>query len=422
MPGGVMAMQDARALSLRLVEDLTDEQARRVADPAFSPLGWHLGHVAWQEERWLQREAWGRAPLVPEYDDLFDSFRSPKATRSARLPPLDAIRAYAARVRVTSLELAEREGPSPLLRDGWVFRFLANHERQHAETMALVRLLARLPLPGPFEAPRTAACSPGWIEVPAGEFVMGADDPEGWDNERPAHPRALPAFRIARRPVTNAEWLAFMEAGGYRRRSLWSEAGWAFVQREELSAPLHWEQGSDGAWMRFSLRGLVPVEPDHPVAHVSWYEAEAFARFAGARLPSEAEWERAAGGVPKRRWPCGGWPERANLGLRCGDTTPADGAFEGNVWEWTSSAFAPYPGFRPGPYRGYSAPWFDGRHRVLRGGSHLTHPLMARTAFRNWLEPTIRAYPAGLRLARDLSSTNTGRRNPPPRSRSTRRQ
>lgn len=391
------AMQEARALSLRLSGDLTDAQARRVADPSFSPIGWHLGHVAWQEECWLHRRVWGRPALEPAFDALFDSFVSPKGSRSARLPPVGAIRAYAARVREASLDLAGRENSSELLRDGWVFRFLANHERQHAEIMGIVRLLARLPLPGPFHE-TTESAEEGWLAFPEGEFTMGAEDPEGWDNERPPHPRGVSAFRLARRQVTNAEWLQFMEAGGYETRSLWSEEGWALVQREGIRAPLHWERGADGSWRRFSLRGWRPLAEEHPVAHVSWHEAEAFARFAGARLPTEPEWERAAGGGA-RRWPSGEAPEGANLGLRHGDTTPAGGAFEGNVWEWTASAFAPYPGFRPGPYRGYSEPWFDGAHRVLRGGSHLSHPMMARTAFRNWLPPEIRAYPAGLRLA-----------------------
>lgn len=396
----IVAMQEARALSLRLTDDLDDARARLVADASFSPLGWHLGHVAWQEECWLHRRVWGRAPIAPEFDTLFDSFRSPKAARGARLPPVETIRAYAARVREESLRLAEKENPSGLLREGWVFRFLANHERQHAEIMGIVRLLARLPLQMEDARPDVRPAREGWLEFPEGAFTMGCDDPEGWDNERPAHRRRVAAFRIARRQVTNAEWLQFMEAGGYEDASLWSEEGWAFVRSGNIRAPLHWERDGGGAWRRFTLHGWRPLAGDHPVAHASWYEAEAFARFAGARLPTEPEWERAAGGG-ERRWPSGEAPEGANLGLRHGDTTPVGEELEGNVWEWTASAFAPYPGFRPGPYRGYSLPWFDGSHRVLRGGSHLSHPMMARTAFRNWLEPTIRAYPSGLRLAQD---------------------
>lgn len=398
--GWIEAMESARALSLRLVEDLDDAQIRLAPHPAFSPIGWHLGHVAWQEERWLHRRAWGRPAIDPELDLLFDSFRSPKGSRGERLPPLDELRAYARRVRELSLWLGEKEGSSELFEEGWVYRFLANHERQHAEVMGIGRLLARLPLSCDFEEAAAPAVEQAWIEIPAGRFFMGAADPEGWDNERPVHEQQLGAFRIAQRAVTNGEWLAFMKAGGYEDPSLWSEEGWAFARGASLHAPLFWEQDATGAWQRFSLRGLVPLSLDHPVAHISWYEAQAFARFAGARLPTEVEWERAAGGEEKRRWPSGAFPLSANLDFRHGDTTPASALFEGNVWEWTESEFSGYPGFRPGLYRGYSQPWFDGTHRVLRGGGHLSHPMMARTAFRNWLEPSIRAYPSGLRLAK----------------------
>lgn len=394
-------MERARALSRRLTEDLDDAQARARPDPAFSPIAWHLGHVAWQEELWLHRKVWGRPPIAPELDSLFDSFRSPKASRSARLPPLSAIRDYAARVREESARLAFRACDSELMEDGWVFRFLANHERQHAEIVGIARLLLRLPLEGGFEPPPRSNATESWSFYPEGSFLMGSEDPDGWDNERRPHPRHLPAFRLAGRQVTNGEWLEFLEAGGYETRSLWSDEGWAFMRANAVAAPLHWERDADGSWRRFSLRGWVPLALDHPVAHVSFFEAEAYARFVGARLPTEAEWERAARGEADHRFP-GGDPSGANLELRHGDTSPA-GGLAGNVWEWTRSAFVPYPGFRPGPYRGYSEPWFGEKHRVLRGGSHLSHPLMARSAFRNWLEPQIRAYPAGLRLARDAS-------------------
>lgn len=199
--------------------------------------------------------------------------------------------------------------------------------------------------------------------------------------------------------------------GGYRRDDFWSPAGRMFRDRHRLEAPLHWER-IHGAWWRRGLRGLAPVHPDHPVAHVSWYEAEAFATFRGARLPTEAEWERVAGwdaaAGEAMRWPsglkCGA---NSNVWMHCGDTTPVgagpsrSGLFdlEGNVWEWTASPFLAYPGFTPGPYRRYSEPWFGPAHRVLRGGCYLTHPHMTRAAFRNWLEPETRVYPTGLRLA-----------------------
>src|SRR5690606_36144445 len=302
-------MERARALTLWITEDLDDAQARARPDPDFSPIGWHLGHVAWQEEVWLHRRIWGRPPIAPEHDALFDSFRSPKETRSVRLPPLSAIREYAARVREVSARLAERDHESELLEDGWVFRFLANHERQHAEIIAIARLLLRLPravesvandgataeegwhsfaegsflmgaddpdgwvfrflanherqhaeiiaiarlllrLPRAVESVANdgATAEEGWHSFPEGSFLMGADDPDGWDNERRPHRRHLSSFLLARRQVTNGEWLAFIEAGGYQTRSLWSEAGWAFVRGRGTPAPRHRGRHAEGTW------------------------------------------------------------------------------------------------------------------------------------------------------------------------------
>lgn len=379
-------MDEARSLLRLLSEDLGDDEARYQPAPAFSPVGWHVGHVAWQEERWLHRRAWGRAPVAAAYDAIFDTFRCPKGERRRRLPPYGEIRAYAERVRELTLRQV-RGGEAPAPREAWALRFLAQHEAQHAETVGIVRLLAGRPLDRGFDDPPAAGAEAGWLEVPGGTFSMGAGSEEGCDNEGPPHPVELPAFRIARRPVTNGAWLEFMRAGGYETRALWSPAGWAYARAQGLRAPLHWDPGFT---RRFTLRGWAPLAPDHPVAHISWYEAEAYARFAGARLPSEAEWERAArllGAVGDE-----------NLGLRFGGTAPAAAGFAGNVWEWTASPFEPYPGFRPGPYRGYSQPWFGAAHRVLRGGSYLSHPGLARPTFRNWLAPRVRAYPSGLRL------------------------
>ncbi|HEY0839834.1 MAG TPA: SUMF1/EgtB/PvdO family nonheme iron enzyme [Vulgatibacter sp.] len=433
-------LEESRASTWRMLEGLTEDDARLQVHPEFSPLSWHAGHVAWQEERWALRRAMGQAPVDPRLDSIYDSFSSAKHSRGARLPSLAEIRRYAAVVRERTLEALERwqEAREPeLVERGWVFRFLANHERQHVETMGVIRLLDDRPLEGLPEAlVSSAPATQGFVEVTGGRFVLGADDdPEGWDNERRAHEVELPAFRIGRQPVTNGEWLEFMEAGGYRDDRLWSAAGTAWKDAVGAEAPLHWERPKRGSfgggagfgalhwqrrapsnsggasWTRRTLAGRRPVERSHPVAHVSFFEAEAFARWAGARLPTEAEWERAASwdaaaGV-KRRWPWGDDPAgaaTANLALRLGDTAPcADGdrGFAGGVWEWTGDRFAAFPGFTPGPYRGYSEPWFGDGHRVLRGGCHLTHPAIARSTFRNWFVPGMRAFPSGVRLAAD---------------------
>lgn len=416
-------LEEARRYTKRLTADLGDGAARAQFDPGISPIAWHLGHVAWQEECWALRRAGGAEPIDPVLDSIYDSFRSEKSSRGARLPPLHAIRTYAAEVRRRTLELLERielREEDPLLRDGWVFRFLAGHELQHAETIGVARLLGRLELELPAEPEGEGAANDGeFVEIPAGSFVLGCDDdPAGWDNERSAHVAEHRAYRLARHPVTNGAWLSFLEGGGYRDDRLWSEAGRRWRDENRIRSPLLWRHGRNGT-ERFTLRGWRPLDPQHPVAHVSFFEAEAFARFAGSRLPSETEWERAAGWDPatghKRRWPWGdeaGASAVANVALTRGDTArcglfPAGrapcGAEElaGGVWEWTASPFAPFPGFTPGLYRGYSEPWFGDGHRVLRGGCWLSHPEMARVTFRNWFEPGVRTFPSGLRLARD---------------------
>jgi len=412
------ALEDARRTTLRLIDGITEAQARQQPDPAFSPLAWHLGHVGWQEEVWALRAASGSAPIDPKLDRIFDSFRSEKSSRGARLPPIADLRSYLLHVRARTREVLERadpEGGGPLLRGGWVFHFLANHERQHAETMAVVRLLGGWTLPHlpPMRSGRRP--DPAFIPIDGGSFPLGCDDdPESWDNERCAHSVELRAYGIGMFPVTNGEWLEFMEAGGYSEDRFWSQEGRLWRSANGITAPLHWVRAGDG-WERRTLAGPRPVDPSHPVAHVSWFEADAFARFAGARLPTEAEWERAASwdeaSGRKWRWPWGdGLADEANLDLKNGDTTPCapnqrspSGALQlgGDVWEWTSTPFGPYPGFRADPYRGYSEPWFGDEHRVLRGGCHLTHPMNARASFRNWFHPGMRAIPSGLRLARD---------------------
>jgi iron(II)-dependent oxidoreductase len=363
----------------------------------------------------------GAAPVAPELDAVFDSFESAKSSRGARLPARHELVDYAASTREHVLGVLERAAfdPSdPLLAGGHVFRFLANHERQHAEIVAALRLLGKLWLRGdPAPATAGSAAEQAFVSVRGGVSTMGSgDDPDGWDNERRAHSVELSEFGLQRHPVSAGEFFEFVEGGGYADDRLWSEAGARWRRHNDIRSPLHWERGSDGSWLRRTLGGLVPLDPARPVAHVSYFEAEAFARFAGARLPTELEWEHAASwdavNQRKLRFPWGDEPTApANVGLRHLDVS-ARGALPaaatgsgihdlaGNVWEWTASIFAPYPGFSPQPYATYSAPWFDGRHRVARGGSYATQIENARCCFRNWYLPHIRALPLGIRLAR----------------------
>jgi iron(II)-dependent oxidoreductase len=352
-------LDETRARTLALVAHLPAATLERVLDPIMSPLVWDLAHIAAYEDLWLAHRLGGLDLLHPELAAMYDAFETPRAVRGS-LPLLDTAgaRGYLADVRERVAGVLDAAGPG----DGTLVELVVRHELQHTETMRQCLALAGLLAPGeppPAPAPGARGEEP-WAAIPAGAFAMGAG-PDGfaYDNERPRHLREVPAFRIARRPVTCASWLTFAEGGGYERREWWSDEGWAWKEEYDIS------DASDGQ------RGA----PDAPVCHVSWFEADAFARSCGARLPTEAEWEK------------------ASTSGQLGGT--------GHVWEWTASAFAPYPGFRPYPYRAYSAPFFDGRHRVLRGGSWATDPRVATPTFRTWDLPQRRQLFAGLRLAHD---------------------
>jgi iron(II)-dependent oxidoreductase len=263
----------------------------------------------------------------------------------------------------------------PLLQDGFVFGLVVQHELQHIETMAQTMQLGGLP--APLSAlPEVQASSEALIG--GGPFALGADADQPWayDNELPAHEVDVPAFRIDRALVTNDEFASFIAAGGYRDRSLWSGEGWAWREAEGVVAPEYWQPDDDGRWLRRRFDLVEPVPPREPVQHVSYWEAETYARWAGKRLPSEIEWEKAA---------------------RSGELEHATGA----VWQWTSSPFSGYPGFRAFPYPEYSEVFFGDEHRVLRGGSAVTDPLVARLSFRNWDYPQRRQIFSGIRCARD---------------------
>lgn len=419
----------------QVVDDLDEPELRTQYHPDFSPIGWHWGHVVWQRELWLLRELGGAAPLAPHYDNLFDTFRCRKATRGPRLPALAELRAYEALVDRQVELLRARQGGHPEL--GMRLRLAENHERQHVEIVLCIRLLGdlfrgRASADEPDEREAQRATKNAWIRVPGGTFQRGACslaqvergfgswDHDAWDNEREAHTVFVEDFEMQRFAVSEAEWLAWLAEGGYQRREGWSEAGWAWRLAKDVRAPAHWSQGQDGVWRTRTLHGWRVVGGSRPVAHVSWFEAEAYARSRGARLPTEAEWEYAASAGAadgtKRRYPWGqdfelgraelvsSWAQR---GEGASAIFPSGGASAfgieglcGGVWEWTADPFVPYPGFVPGAYERYSVPWFGERHRVARGGSRYTAPENARTTFRNWYEPHVREPCLGVRLVR----------------------
>jgi iron(II)-dependent oxidoreductase len=394
---------------------------------------WDLAHIGNQEEQWLLRAAGGREALRPEIDGLYDAFEHPRATRP-RLPllPPDEARSYVTDVRARALDVLEHADlhGDRLLRAGFAFGMIAQHEQQHDETMLITHQLRRGPAvlsaPPPPAAPADAAGLPADVLVPAGEFTMGTDtEPWALDNERPAHRRRLPAFRIDTTPVTCGAYRRFVDSGGYRDPRWWHPRGWDMVRRGRLEAPLFWHREGD-AWFTRRFGVLEPVLPEEPVLHVSWFEADAYARWAGRRLPTEAEWEKTARHDPatgrSRRHPWGDADprcEHANLGQRHLRPAPA-GSYPagasplgvrqliGDVWEWTSSDFTPYPGFAPFPYREYSEVFFGGDYKVLRGGSFAVDGVACRGTFRNWDHPVRRQIFAGFRTARDAEPGEEG--------------
>lgn len=398
------ALTSTREATLRLVEPVDDEQLAAQVSPVMSPLVWDLAHIGWFEELWLTRRIGDSEPSQPRFDELYDAFRHLRGERS-RLPILTPpeARAYLETVRRLALEVlegAQLDDSNPLLRDAYVYGLVLQHELQHQETMLQTLQLSRVSYATPSHADLGAPPSHEDVFVPAGPLTLGTNEqPWAYDNERPAHVVELPAFRIERHPVTNERFTEFVEDGGYRKRRYWSDDGWQWLRAERVEAPLYWERAGRG-WLRLRFGRLEPVPPAEPVQHVSFYEAEAVAAWAGKRLPTEAEWEKAARGADPGdgatlgRWSFGPRPVagRATSSFECD-------CMLGDVWEWTSSAFDGYPGFAPFPYAEYSEVFFGDEHRVLRGGSWATDPLVARTTFRNWDYPQRRQLFSGLRLA-----------------------
>lgn len=401
---------DARRRTLDLLRSLRAGELLGPRLAIVNPPLWELGHVAWFQERWVLRHAAGRAPLRADADALYDSIAIPHDARwSLPLPSLDDTAAYLRATSAAVLEAASRLAE----RDRYFVELTVMHEDMHAEAMAFSRQTlgwAAPSLQGPTPVPHPAGDLPGDAHVPGGTFTLGStpDEPFVFDNEKRAHEVSLEPFAIARAPVTQAAYAAFVDEGGYARREFWSEAGWAWRAAAGAEAPPYWRK--DGrAWLRRDFDRWLPLEPHRPVANVCLHEAEAYCRFARRRLPTEAEWEAAAAGEPgpdgrlaptKRRYPWGGAPpapERAHLDFRAlqaadvGAFPAGDSAFGcrqmiGNVWEWTASPFLPYPGFSPDPYREYSEPWFR-THQVVRGGSFATTSRLVRNGFRNFYEP-----------------------------------
>jgi gamma-glutamyl hercynylcysteine S-oxide synthase len=385
--GRVMAgLEDARARTLRMLAPVGDADLLRQVSPLMSPLVWDLAHVGHYEELWLLRNVAGASPTDERFDDIYDAFKHPRRDRPSLpfLGPPEA-RAFVADVRSRVLDVlasVDLSGDDPLVRDGFVYGMVIQHEHQHDETMlATLHLMDGFAHPDAGDwRPGAVDGAPGMVAIDAGPFLMGADEGWAYDNERPRHQVDVAPFRIDRTPVTNSQYGAFVDDGGYTDSRLWGVDGWAWRQETGAAAPQFWRREGGGDWSRRRYGRHEELPPDEPVQHVCWHEADAFARWRGARLPSEAEWEKAAAmdGEP-------GAPRHVL----------------GGVWEWTGTDFHGYPGFTAFPYREYSEVFFGPEYKVLRGGSWATDPSVRRVTFRNWDYPIRRQIFAGFRCAED---------------------
>jgi EgtB-related family protein len=449
----IATMREFRARTLNLIGDLDDRQMIGPQLAIVNPPLWEIGHVAWTQEFWLLRHLRHEEPLIENSDRLYNSTDVAHDTRwELLLPSRESTLRYMD--EVLDRCAARIENSSELSADEFYFYWLTIfHEGMHAEALAYTRQTLGYPAP-PLSShiaradSRGGAC-PGDVEVPGGKFTIGAtkEMPFVFDNEKWAHAVQIKPFRIARTPVTNGEFLAFVEAGGYRKSQYWSTEGWHWLgaggspeleksfskffnktvdEKSELAAlgarlehPVYWRREANGRWAQRIFDQYLPLDEALPVVHVSWYEAEAYCNWASRRLPTETEWEVAASGEPspesrlseRRRYFAWGdeppTPEHANLdwnnsGLVKVDAhARGDSAFGcrqmiGNIWEWTADEFQPYPGFIVDPYKEYSKPWF-GTHKVLRGGCWATSSLLIRNTWRNFYTPDRRDVWAGFR-------------------------
>jgi iron(II)-dependent oxidoreductase len=428
-------MERTRARTLALFDLAREEDLHVSPGYGFRPIIWHLAHIGVFEGYWLLQKLKGEDAPDARYERIFDPISTPRED-SKNLPTRREMEDYLARVRLRVLKILDEaeldETKDPLLRGAYVFRLVLEHEQQHQETLAyLFHLLdpqkkthpkGTLEITGGASAKTkiSLASADPMASVTEGAFPVGADDGEwfAYDNERPLHTIHLPAFKIDKLLTTNEEYAHFILEGGYQRREWWSTEGWAWREKENWSAPLFWtQQNKDWRVQRMFDEGL--IDREHPVSGVSWYEAEAYARFMEKRLPTEAEWEKAAawdaGNQHKRRFSWGDdepSPALCNFNYHFWGTTPV-GSFPegtsitgcldmtGNVWEWTSSPFIGYRDFKAFPYPEYSETWFDGDHRVLKGGSWATQASTLRISFRNFFRRHFRIAFAGIRCATD---------------------
>jgi len=443
-------MRDFRGRLLGLVADLDAQQMIGPRLPIVNPPLWEIGHVAWTQEFWTLRHLYQEKPVLKDGDQIYNSTDVAHDTRwELRLPTRDRTLTYMQ--EVFERAIARIANSETLSADEFYFYWLTTfHEAMHAEALAYTRQTLGYSPPSSARAEARLEAElgalPGDVEVPAGNYPIGAtpDFPFVFDNEKWAHAVALESFQIARAPVTNGEFLEFVEEGGYREREYWSAEGWQWLEsggapqleksfaqffnknldepvelfafKERLDHPIYWKPLDNGRWQQRVYDRYVLLNEDMPVVHVSWHEAQAYCKWAGRRLPTEVEWEVAASAHPSEPetalryfpwkdqstvkecanidWEYGGLVDVA--AFPAGDSAVGCRQMIGNVWEWTADSFQPYPGFIVDPYREYSKPWF-GTHKVLRGGCWATSSLLIRNTWRNFYTPDRRDVWAGFR-------------------------
>jgi iron(II)-dependent oxidoreductase len=413
-------LRAVRVRTRHLTEDLSTAELMGPMLPIVNPVLWEVGHVGWFHEYWTLRRAHGEPPIIERADLLWNSSTVAHATRwELDLPDRGGVFDYMRDVLARQLDQLGR-GVDAARR--YYYELSIRHEDMHVEALAYTRQTLGYSRPEGLghSSPRAAGAWPGDVEVPGGVWRLGSTPADGFvfDNEKWAHEADIAPFRIARAPVTNAEFAAFVDAGGYRNREFWSTTGWAWRERVGAERPVYWLEKLGDGWTWRRYRAVEELAPNAPVMFVNWYEADAWCRWGRRRLPTEAEWEAAALGEPirgglaetKRRWPWGETspgPAHANLEfsshgpLDVAACAAGDSAFGcrqmiGNVWEWTASDFVPFAGFSADPYEDYSQPWFNTR-KVLRGGSWATSARIARPGYRNFFTPDRNDVIAGFR-------------------------
>ena len=377
---------DARARTLALVGDLSDEQFKVPMLRIINPFLWEIGHVAYFQEFWVLRHAANQPAMMPDGDALYDSAKVAHDTRwNLPLPSRDVTIGYLEKVRDRVIDRLASPGFDE--REAYFVQLSVFHEDMHDEAFTYTRQTLGYPppqIPAPSKAHVGSGAAQDDVMIPAGTYWIGSSGSEGFifDNEKWAHSVDVAGFQIARAPVTETEFLAFVEDHGYERPGLWSEHGWSWRSREQAMHPVYWKKDRERGWLRRHFDRWVPLNPERPVGNVCWFEAEAYCRWAKRRLPTEPEWEIAARGAN---------PELTHEQMI------------GHAWEWTASDFLPYAGFSEDPYKEYSSPWF-GTHKSLRGGAWVTRSRITRPAYRNFYTPDRRDIWGGFRTCALQSS------------------